>query len=157
MNRAAAWIELKKFRPALSDCKEGLELEGNSPHARYLIRLARCELALGNPRAALGSLDKVLSNDPDDSAASALKASAWSLHEQLWIYSRARKDKDYAAARSALMCARTHCNDPPQSWLYWAIEVELAGREWDQAEKMIKSVFPSWFSLLASQLTDPDS
>jgi DnaJ family protein C protein 7 len=142
MNRAAAWIELKKFRPALADCKDALQLEGTSPPPKYLFRLARCELALGNPQAALENLDTILSIVPSDTAASALKVSARSLHELLRLYTQARKDKKYGTARSALVCAHTLCNDPPHLWTRWEIEVELADRKWDRAEELIKSVIP---------------
>jgi DnaJ family protein C protein 7 len=64
-NRAAAYIALKRFRPALADCQHAVSLQsqpstGAPAPLKTLLHLTRCQLALAQTTAALSTLCAVL-------------------------------------------------------------------------------------------------
>ncbi|KAH8111741.1 hypothetical protein DFH11DRAFT_1611609 [Phellopilus nigrolimitatus] len=136
-NRAASYMALKRFKPALADCQKAATLQADSPSPKTLIRLARCQLAVGSPTPALSVLREALALDPGNAAAKQLQAKVLELEAHLRNFEGARTKKDWAMARLALdKCVQAiegEAGDAPSEWRCWRIELELARGNWDAA------------------------
>ncbi|KAK0506413.1 hypothetical protein EDD18DRAFT_1455739 [Armillaria luteobubalina] len=119
-NRAASSMALKRFKPALEDCRLAATLQASSPNPKTLLRLARCQFALGSPTPALSTLNTIFSIDPKNDAALQLKRQISDLEGHLQHFHAARGRKDWGMARIALDKV-------------WRVELELAKGNWDAA------------------------
>ncbi|KAI0037299.1 hypothetical protein FA95DRAFT_1507109, partial [Auriscalpium vulgare] len=54
-NCAAMHMALKKFSPTLDDCQQAATLQSAAPATMTLVRLERCQLALGAPTPAVST------------------------------------------------------------------------------------------------------
>lgn len=129
-NRAAAYMSIKKFRPALDDCQHAAGIQSASPSPKTLLRLARCQLALGSAPAAASSLRTVLELDPKNATALQLKAKIADLEKDLKRFEEARMAKNWGMARLALdrcfSSIESQGDEIPSEWNTWRIELELA-------------------------------
>ena len=62
-------MALKRFRPALENCQMASTLQAYSPSSKTLLRLARCQLALGSTKPALSTIRSVLALEPTNAQA----------------------------------------------------------------------------------------
>ncbi|KZT36872.1 protein prenylyltransferase [Sistotremastrum suecicum HHB10207 ss-3] len=133
-NRAAAYISLKRFSSALSDSLQAASLQKSSPQAKTLIRLARCQLALGSPNTALSTLRQALSLEPTNSAALTAKKGAEKLDGYLKTCLDARERKDWGVARLALNQLISECEGGgAPEWRLWSVEMEIVKGKWEAA------------------------
>ncbi|KAA1470108.1 DnaJ-domain-containing protein [Dentipellis sp. KUC8613] len=136
-NRAAAYMALKKFRPALEDCQQAATLQSAAPSAKTLVRLARCQLALGSPTPALSTLRAALSVEPGNAAAADLQRKVLDLEAHLRNFEGAKARKEWGMARLALdRCLQSiegEGGEIPSEWRLWRIELELARGNWEAA------------------------
>ncbi|KAG7450755.1 TPR-like protein [Guyanagaster necrorhizus] len=136
-NRAASSMALKRFKPALEDCRLATTLQASSPNPKTLLRLARCQFALGSPTPALSTLNTIFSIDPKNDAALQLKSKISDLDGHLQHFHEARGRKDWGMARIALdKCFQnieSEGDEIPTDWRVWRVELELAKGNWDAA------------------------
>ncbi|OSD00025.1 protein prenylyltransferase [Trametes coccinea BRFM310] len=136
-NRAAAYMALKRFRPALSDCQQAASLQSENPSPKTLVRLARCQLSTGSTAPALSTLRSVLAIDPKNDAALKLQQRVLELEAHLRNLEGARNRKEWGMARIALdKCMQVIENeggDVPIQWRLWKVEHEIARKNWDAA------------------------
>ncbi|TFK90917.1 protein prenylyltransferase [Polyporus arcularius HHB13444] len=136
-NRAAAYMALKRFKPALADCQQAATLQSDAPQPKTLIRLARCQLSTGSTAPALSTLRSVLTIEPKNSAALALQTKVLELEAHLRNLEGARDRRDWGMARLALdKCVQVidgEGGDVPIQWRLWRIEIEIAKKNWDAA------------------------
>lgn len=127
----------KRFRLALADCQQAASLQSASPSSKTLVRLARCQLALGEAAPALSIIRQVLELEPQNAAAKQLKIKALGLEGHLRSFEGAKKGKDWAMARLALeRCMQAidgENGEVPTEWRCWKIELEVARKGWDAA------------------------
>ncbi|KAF9264151.1 TPR-like protein [Marasmius fiardii PR-910] len=139
-NRAAAYIAVKKFRPALEDCQQAAVLQAASPAAKTLLRLARCQFALGSATAASSTLKTVLELDPKNPAATQLKSKISELESHLKRFEQAKSKKDWGMARLALekcfQAIEAEGDEIPSEWNTWKIELELSKGNIDGANSV---------------------
>ncbi|KAG8993415.1 hypothetical protein FRB94_010818 [Tulasnella sp. JGI-2019a] len=142
-NRAAAYMELKRFQWVLDDCEAAILLQGQAPSSKTLARLARCHLILGDPEAALKFAQAAIDSDPISSAHPALltKASAEQMKQNLHQSRRAWGEKRWSDAKNSLDEAVALCEgDYPSQWWVWEIEIEMARSNWDEALTLVEKV-----------------
>jgi DnaJ homolog subfamily C member 7 len=136
-NRAAAYMALKKYKPALADCQQAASMQSSSPSAKTLMRLARCQLALGSSAAALSTLRTVLDVEPGNASAVQLRTKISELESHLLRFQNARAKKEWSMAHFALTkCLQSiegEGADIPIEWRIWRIELELARCNLDSA------------------------
>ena len=141
-NRAAAYMALKRFKPALADCQQAASLQTDAPSAKTLIRLARCQTALGSSAAALSTIRAVLDLEPGNSVALQLQMKISQLKSHQANYLAAMKRKEWTLARLALdQCFQGiegEGGEIPIEWRIWKIELELAKGNWDGANTRAK-------------------
>ncbi|KAE9405377.1 DnaJ-domain-containing protein [Gymnopus androsaceus JB14] len=105
-------------------------LQSSAPSAKTLLRLARCQLALGSATPASSTLRTVLSLEPANSPAIQLKSKISELESHLRTFDGARENKDWGLARLALdKCLKSiegEGEEVPTDWKVWRVELELA-------------------------------
>lgn len=135
-------MALKRFRPALQDCQQAATLQAAAPQPKTLIRLARCQLALGAPTPAQSTLRAALALDPANSSALQLKAQITELESHLANFVRSKEDRQWGMARLALdKCLQRiegEGGEVPSEWRAWRVELELAKGNWDAANSAAK-------------------
>ena len=136
-NRAAAYMALKRFKPALADCQQAASLQSDTPSPKTLIRLARCQLSTGSTAPALSTIRSVLAIDLKNAPALQLQKKVLELEAHLRNFEGAKERKDWAMARLALdKCVQSmeaEGGDIPFQWRLSRIELELARGNWDAA------------------------
>ncbi|KNZ74968.1 hypothetical protein J132_05367 [Termitomyces sp. J132] len=136
-NRAASYIALKKFRPALDDCQQAAALQSATPSSKTLLRLGRCQLALASTAAALSTIRTILTLESQNSAAIQLRDKVQVLEGHLRNLDAARKKKNWSLARLALdkcfQAIEAEGTEIPTEWRTCRIELELAKSNWDAA------------------------
>lgn len=141
-NRAASYIALKQFRPALADCQQAAALQSDQPSPKTLLRLARCQLAIGSPSPALSTIRQVLSLDPKHVAAKQLQTKVLELEAHVRNVELERSRKNWNMARIALdrcyQAVEGEDGDIPTEWRCWRVEIELAKGNWDAANLSAK-------------------
>ncbi|KIP06165.1 hypothetical protein PHLGIDRAFT_73132 [Phlebiopsis gigantea 11061_1 CR5-6] len=136
-NRAAAYMGLKKFKPALADCQQAATLQAAAPSVKTLTRLARCQLSTGSTAPALSTLRTVLELEPKNAPALQLQKKVLELEAHLRNFDGAKGRKDWGMARLALeKCMQSmdaEGGDIPLQWRLWRVELEIARGQWDSA------------------------
>ncbi|KAF9809201.1 hypothetical protein IEO21_07501 [Rhodonia placenta] len=136
-NRAAAYMALKRFKPALTDCQQAANLQSAAPSPKTLIRLARCQLSTGSTAPALSTLRTVLALDNKNAAALQLQKKVLELEAHLRNFEGARSRKDWGMARLALdkcvQAIETEGGDIPIQWRLNRVQLEVARGNWDAA------------------------
>jgi DnaJ homolog subfamily C member 7 len=145
-NRAASYMAMKRFRPALDDCQQAAFVQSSSPQPKTLIRLARCHLALGSPVPALNTLRTALSIDPKNTSALQLQKQIIELEAHLRNFEMARGKKEWGMARLALdKCFQGiegEGGETPVEWRLWRVELDMARGNWDSAAMTAKYESP---------------
>lgn len=141
-NRAASYMALKRFRPALEDCQQAASLQSAAPAPKTLLRLGRCQLALGSSAAALSSIRAVLAIEPKNTAALQLRDKVQVLEGHVRTLDAARKRKDWGLARLALdKCLQAiegEGGEIPAEWRTSRVELELCRGNWEAANAAAK-------------------
>ncbi|KAF7370894.1 hypothetical protein MSAN_00723300 [Mycena sanguinolenta] len=129
-NRAAAYMAIKRFRNALDDCQAAATLQSAAPSSKTLLRLARCQFALGSTTPALSTLRSVIALEPKNAAALQLQSKISLLEGHLRNFEGAKAKKEWAHARLALdKCLQGiegEGGEIPTEWRLWRVELELA-------------------------------
>ena len=138
-------MALKRFRLALEDCQHAAALQSNAPSSKTLLRLARCQLALGATTPAATTINTVLTMEPNNTAAVQLHDKVHDLECHLDNFEQARKRKDWGHARLALdKCLQAiegEGGELPTEWRIWRVELELCRKSWEAAQNAAKYAF----------------
>lgn len=130
-------MALKRFWPALADCQAAGALQAGAPQAKTLVRLAKCQQALGQFAAALSTLRGTLDIDPTNTAAWDLQKKVRVLEGHLAAFEAARAKAQWPMARlsldQAFRAQEAEAGDIPVQWRLWRVEVEIARGGWDAA------------------------
>ncbi|KAF8885056.1 hypothetical protein CPB84DRAFT_141096 [Gymnopilus junonius] len=136
-NRAASYMALKRFRQALEDCQMAASLQSESPSAKTLLRLARCQLAVGSSTPALSTIRTVLTLEPKNAQALQLRDKVQVLENHVRTFELAKQRKEWGLARLALdKCLQAiegEGGDIPPEWRFWRVELELSRGNWEAA------------------------
>ncbi|KAF9477074.1 DnaJ-domain-containing protein [Pholiota conissans] len=133
-NRAASYMSLKRFRPALEDCQVAASLQAAAPSSKTLLRLARCQLALASSTAAASTIRNILAIEPKNAQAILLRDKVQQLENHVKNFEAARQRKDWGHARLALdKCLQAIEGETPPEWRFWRVELELCRGSWEAA------------------------
>lgn len=133
-NRAASLMQIKHFRSALDDCQLAAQLQKDSPQPKTLLRLARCQVALGQPSQARTTLNTLLALDSTNTEALKLRQKANLLQDHLERYQKNAAAGEWVLARLALENAEALVDGSiPVEWRVWKINIEIRRRRFDSA------------------------
>ncbi|KAG8722149.1 hypothetical protein FRC08_006598, partial [Ceratobasidium sp. 394] len=134
-NRAASYMALKRFAPALADCQAAASLQSASPVPKTLLRLARCHLALGDTAACLAALRDLPGTTP---GVLDVRRRAEALELHLKRFREAREKDEWGVARLALeQAVESLEGDVPVQWRCWRVECEVARGSWAGAQNAV--------------------
>ena len=143
---------LKRFRPALEDCQIAASLQADAPSPKTLLRLAKCQHALGSSIPALSTINTILQLDSKNAQALQLKDKVKQLEGHVENFENARRKKDWGLARLALdKCLQTiegEGGEVPSEWRIWKVEMELSRGSWDAANMAAKCVLLFFYPTL---------
>ncbi|KAG8869493.1 hypothetical protein FRB97_001120, partial [Tulasnella sp. 331] len=140
-NRAAAYMALKRFKEATEDCEIATRLQAHNPSSKTLGRLAKCYLALGNPRSALGAARAAIGRDSaPTNPAFATKAIAEQMRLCVDGIGAALGRKSWGEAKDLIQKATALCEGGcPAQWCVWEVELEMARCDWVEATAVAKN------------------
>ena len=117
-------------------------LQTSSPSSKTLLRLARCQLALGSSTPALSTIRSVLALEPKNAQAVQLKDKVQALENHVRNFESARKKKEWGLARlcldKCLQAIEGEGCDIPDEWRIWRVELELTRGNWEAANNAAK-------------------
>ena len=112
-------------------------MQTESPSAKTLIRLARCQTALGSSAAALSTIRAVLDLEPTNTVALQLQTKISQIESHQTNYLSSMKKKEWTLARLALdKCFQGiegEGGEIPIEWRIWRIELDIAKGNWEGA------------------------
>ncbi len=112
-------MALKRFRPALEDCQVAASIQAASPSAKTLLRLARCQLAVGSTTAASSTIRSTLAIEPKNAQAILLRDKVQLLENHVKNFEAARQKREWGLARLALdKCVQAIEGETPPEWRY---------------------------------------
>lgn len=137
-------MALKRFRPALEDCQVAASIQASSPSAKTLLRLARCQLAVGSTTAASSTIRSTLALEPKNAQAILLRDKVQLLENHVKNFEAARQKREWGLARLALdKCLQAIEGETPPEWRYWRVELALCKGDWEAAGVAAKYVPPT--------------
>ena len=143
-------MALKRFRLALEDCQHAATLQSDAPSSKTLLRLARCQLALGATTPAATTINTVLTMEPNNTTAVQLYDKVQGLESHIDNFEQAKKRKDWGHARLALdKCLQAiegEGGELPTEWRIWRVELELCRKNWEAAHNAAKQVSKPYLS-----------
>ncbi|KAF8801552.1 TPR-like protein [Phlegmacium glaucopus] len=141
-NRAASYMALKRFRPALEDFQLAASLDSTAPSFNTPTRLARYQLAVGLSTATLSYTHKVLALDPQNAEAILLRDKVQMLESYLRNFEDAKVQKDWTLALLALdeslSTIESEGADIIADWTRRRVELELTRGDWEAANTAAK-------------------
>lgn len=127
-------MALKRYKAALEDCQTAAHLQRDDPQPKTLLRLARCQFALGHPSQSRTTIAAILVIDPNNTQAIALRQKTSSLQDHLDRYHKSASAGEWIMARLALENAESLVDGSiPVEWRCWKIDIEIRRRRWDAA------------------------
>lgn len=140
-NRAACYMALKRYKAALDDCQAAAALQRENPSPKTLLRLARCQVALGQPSQARTTIGALLDIDPNNTQAIQLRQKAALLQDHLDRYRKSANSGEWIMARLALENAESLVDGSiPIEWRCWKIDIEIRRGRWDAATSAARFV-----------------
>lgn len=137
-------MALKRFRVALADCQTAATIQKASPQPKTLLRLARCQIALGQQAFATSTLNTILGIESGNVQAKQLQQKVAELEAHLINFQKCKSSGDWGMARLALdKCLQAvdgEGAEVPVEWRVWRVQVELGRGNWDAAGTAAKYV-----------------
>lgn len=132
-NRAASLMASKSYSAALADCVAATALQIASPQSKTLLRLSRCQLALGLVLAAQQTLDQILKLDPSNPQLASERHRAARIKTHVDNVNRERTLKNWSMVLLAIDAASKEVEVTPREWLTWKVEALIGKKRFDEA------------------------
>lgn len=142
MNRAASLMGSRMYRQALDDCLAAVAMQQSEPQAKTLLRLVRCQNALGLYLAASQTLEKLLRMDASP-AVMGEKARTDRIAQHLVNIQREREARNWPMVLLGIDAASKETEESPREWRIWKLEALCHRKRFDQAASLAACVSSS--------------
>lgn len=142
-NRAASLMGSRSYSAALADCVAATALQSAAPQSKTLLRLARCQLALGLGPAAQQVLDQLLKLDPSNPQVGQERARAARIAKHVENCHRERTGKNWSMVLLAVDALAKEVEDTPREWRSWKVEALVGKKKYDEASGQAAYVLSS--------------
>lgn len=132
-NRAASLMASRLYSSALADCVAASALQLADPQTKTLLRLAKCQLALGLVLAAHQTLDHLLRLDPANPAVSAERTRAARIDKHVSNVMRERERKNWSMVLLGIDAAAKEVEETPREWRTWKVEALVGKKRYEEA------------------------
>lgn len=139
-NRAAAYMSARMYTQALADCVSAAGLQISAPQSKTLLRLARCQLALGLIPVAQHTLDQLLQLDPSNPQVSQERARILRIANHLGNVKRELVNKNWSMVLLGIDAAAKEIEVTPKEWRTWKVEALIGKKRYDDALSMASYV-----------------
>lgn len=135
-NRAASLMASRSYSAALADCVAATAIQASKPQSKTLLRLARCQLALGLILAAQQTLDQLLQLDPGNPQVGSERARAARIATHVANVRRELAGKNWSMVLLGVDAAAREVEETPREWRTWKVEALVGKKSYDQAAGM---------------------
>ena len=132
-NRAASLMASRLYSSALADCVAASALQLAAPQTKTLLRLAKCQLALGLVLAAHQTLDHLLRLDPANPAVVSERGRAARIDNHVSNVMRERERKNWSMVLLGIDAAAKEVEETPREWRTWKVEALIGKKRYDDA------------------------
>ena len=147
LNRSAAYMALGQYAKALADCERAVQ--GREPSGKALLRMAKCQLGVGRPDAALYTLSPLLSQALGTSAeqtqARDVDAQAREMQRHLTTADAYSRERNWTLASIALDQAQSIMKltdaTSPRAWQEKRVMLLLQRGHLGQAQSLAMDIY----------------
>ena len=132
-NRAASLMASRLFSSALADCVAASALQSSDPQVKTLLRLTKCQLALGLILPAQQTLDQLLKMDPTNPQIQAENSKAVRIDKHISNVKREMEAKNWSMVLLGIDAAAKEVEQTPREWRTWKVEALVARKRYDEA------------------------
>ncbi|KAG0230765.1 hypothetical protein BGW41_002401 [Actinomortierella wolfii] len=133
-NRSAALMMLKKYKEAASDCQTAISLDPNFNKA-YL-RMAKCQLQLGNVSESTRLYNKVLEAEPNNAQAAKEQRQVQQVQAQIDQIQMYMNNKQFGLGANACDRLLGMVDTVPRAWLVWKGECLIGKKDFSGASSV---------------------
>jgi len=135
-NRAASRMGSKQYQAALEDCQNAAALQAAAPQSKTLLRLARCQLALGRVEPAQQTLDQLLKLDGANAQVQQERARCARIANHVSNVKRELANKNWSMVLLGVDAAAREVDETPKEWRTWKVEALIGKKQYDAAAGM---------------------
>ncbi|KAM0787366.1 hypothetical protein ACM66B_003452 [Microbotryomycetes sp. NB124-2] len=136
MNRAASRMESKQFRLALEDLLVASSLQRSQPQVKTLLRLGKCQMALGMIVPAQQSLDDAFKLEPANVQVQQERARAGRLGSHVQSIQKYLAAKDWSMVLLGVDAAAREVDETPREWRSWKVQALVGKKRYEEASSM---------------------
>lgn len=135
-NRAASRMGSRQYPAALDDCLAAAALQAGAPQSKTLLRLARCQLALGRVEPAQQTLDQLLKLDGANPQVQQERARCARIANHVANVKRELVNKNWSMVLLGVDAAAREVDETPKEWRTWKVEALIGKKQYDAAAGM---------------------
>lgn len=135
-NRAASRMESRLYRAALEDCLAASALQLKDPQSKTLLRLGKCQLALGLILAAQSSFDQAFKIDPSNKALQVERARTARISNHVGNVKRELENGNWSMVLLGIDAATREIDESPREWRTWKVQALVGKKRYDEAAGM---------------------
>lgn len=135
-NRAASRMGSRQYQAALDDCLAAAALQAAAPQSKTLLRLARCQLALGRVEPAQQTLDQLLKLDGANPQVQQERARCARIANHVNNVKRELANKNWSMVLLGVDAAAREVDETPKEWRTWKVEALIGKKQYDAAAGM---------------------
>ncbi|KAK4055964.1 hypothetical protein OIO90_002957 [Microbotryomycetes sp. JL221] len=136
MNRAASRMESKSFRLALEDLLVAVGLQRNQPQSKTLLRLGKCQMALGMVVPAQQSLDEAFKLEPSNPQIQQERARVGRIGSHVQSIQKYINSKDWSMVLLGVDAAAREVDETPREWKSWKVQALVGKKRYEEASSI---------------------
>ncbi|SCV67397.1 BQ2448_5008 [Microbotryum intermedium] len=135
-NRAASRMESRLYSLALEDLLAAAALQAKDPQVKTLLRLGKCQTALGLVSQARQTLDQVFKMDSTNVSVQNERKKVARIQNCLTNVKRDLEKKDWSMVLLGIDAAAREVEETPREWRTWKVQALVGKKQYDQAAGM---------------------
>lgn len=150
-------MESRIYRLALEDLLAASALQRADPQTKTLLRLGKCQLALGLILPAQTTLDQAFKLNPSNVPLQNERAKAARIANHVANVKREIENKNWSMVLLGVDAASREIEETPREWKTWKVQALVGKKRYDEAAGMAASVttiYPS-HRLIVADLSRP--
>lgn len=135
-NRAASRMESRIYSLALEDLLAASAIQSKDPQPKTLLRLGKCQLALGLILPAQTTLDQAFKLDPSSVPLQNERARAARIANHITNVKREIENKNWSMVLLGIDAASREIEETPREWKTWKVQALVGKKRYDEAAGM---------------------
>lgn len=129
-------MESRLYGPALEDLLAASALQRAAPQVKTLVRLGKCQLALGLIVPAQSTLDNAFKLDPTNGPLLNERARAARLANHVVNIKREMQGENWSMVILGIDAASREIEETPREWRVWKVQALVGKKRYDEAAAM---------------------